>query len=71
MYAGQYRNNPVIESTFSFNTNTAKSSNHKTKPVGDFKLSPLRLNAKTKTVFPITPLVPWLSATSVSKVNYY
>jgi hypothetical protein len=66
MYAGQYRNNPLIENKLSVNNNHVKPSNPKTTPIRNLTSS----SVPTKTVSSLTPRIPWLFATSASKVKY-
>ena len=66
MYAGQYRNNPLIKNKISLNNNHIKPS----KPTTNRVKNSTNSSVPTKTVFSLTPRVPWLFATSASKVKY-
>ena len=67
MYAGQYRNNPLIENKLELNNNYIKLTKAKANSVNKSRNS----SVPTKTVFPLTSRVPWLFATSASKVKFF
>ena len=69
MYAGQYRNNPILERK-SFFKDSSKVQESKPNSIVSNK-NPFRSpkNSYTSTIFSSVPLVPWLSAASTSKVK--
>ena len=70
MYAGQYRNNPVIDNSLSF-SKLIKAV--KTIPKLFITCEPSSLQVKTpaQTVLLITPLGPWLTVSSDTKVTLF
>ena len=69
MYAGQYRNNPILErkplSKHSTNVHHSKPNSI----VSNKNPSRLPKNSYTSTILSSVPLVPWLRAASKSKVK--
>ena len=68
MYAGQYRNNPILENKPKF-INSSRSRNPKPKPTFLHKSSSYLPNKTgTPKILSLIPFAPWLSTTASSKV---
>ena len=63
----QKSNNPLIENKLELNNNYINPTKAKANSVNKSRNS----SVPTKTVFCLTSRVPWVFATSASKVNYF
>ena len=70
MYAGQYRNNPILERKSLLKHSSKAQKSKPNSIVSNRNPSRSPKNIYSSTILSSIPLIPWLCATSTSKVKY-